>query len=487
MIETVTVMPLIEGKQTDSTATDSVEVVNPANGKVLFSIPVGTAEDINHAVASARLAFDDGRWSQKPPSMRKTILYCFADLIEKNANALDALDAEEMGKPISVEFCNSVAAAGLMRFYAEAVDKLSGDIFNSDSNSFVTQRRVPVGVVGAIVPWNFPAYCAVLKCAPALAAGNTLVLKPSELSSRSAILLAQLALEAGIPPGVFNVVPGIGETVGQALALHQQVDLITFTGSTAVGRSIMQYAGQSNLKRVMLECGGKSPHIVFDDGVDLDIAADAVTQLILTNQGQICSAGTRLLVQDTIEETLLEKIASRFKQIVIGDPLNPNTTFGPLATEKQCARVMRYIELGRESGAKLITGGEKTLVDSGGNFIEPTLFQGVKVDSPLAQEEIFGPVLSTFRFKDEEEAIRMANSTAYALSAYAWTTSLTRGMRLANEIQSSVSIYSQKPSGEGAGHAVSYEPTGQSGYGAESGIAGMESYLRRKTASFNYG
>ena len=487
MSKPIAVKPLIEGKFTDSTASDTFEVINPANGKPLFSIPVGSEEDINRAVTSARAAFDDGRWCQTPPSVRKKILHCFADLIEKEAATLDTLDAEEMGKPISIEFCNSAAAAGLMRFYAEALDKLSGDVFNSDRNSFVTQRHVPMGVVGAIVPWNFPAYCVVLKCAPALAAGNTLVLKPSELSSRSAIRLAQLALEAGVPPGVFNVVPGTGEIIGKTLALHQQVDLITFTGSTAVGRSIMQYAGQSNLKRVMLECGGKSPHIVFDDGVDLDTAADAVAQLILTNQGQICSAGTRLLVQETIEEALLEKIARRFKKIVMGDPLDPETTFGPLSTAKQYARVIRYIESGRESGSTLITGGEKALEETGGNFIEPTLFQGVKADEPLAQEEIFGPVLSTITFADEADAIRIANNTRYALMAYVWTHNLGTGMRIADNIHSNAAILSGKPSNEGAGHAASGDPAGLSGFGAESGLAGMESYLRRKTHSFLYG
>ena len=488
MSKSITVMPFIEGKLTDSTTNNSTfEVINPANGKPLHSIPVGSEEDVNRAVASARTAFDDGRWTDTPPSSRKKILHRFADLIEKEASKLDALDAEEMGKPISVEFCNSVAAAGLMRFYAEALDKLSGDVFNSDKNSFVTQRHVPFGVVGAIVPWNFPAYCVVLKCAPALAAGNTLVLKPSELSSRSAIRLAQLGLEAGIPPGVFNVIPGTGEVVGKALALHHQVELITFTGSTAVGRSIMQYAAQSNLKRVMLECGGKSPHIVFDDGVDLDTAADTVTQLILTNQGQICSAGTRLLVQNSIEEALVDKVASRFKKAVIGDPLDPDTTFGPLATEKQCTRAMQYIDIGCRSEAKLITGGKRVLAETGGYFIEPTLFQNVKPDAPLAQEEIFGPVLSTITFANEEEAIRIANNTQYALMAYVWTHDLGTGLRIADGIHSNAAILSGKPSTEGAGHAASGEPSGLSGFGVESGLAGLESYLRRKTHSFLYG
>lgn len=486
MSKSISIKPLIEGKLTDSTASDCFEVINPANGKPLFSIPVGSETDVNCAVASARTAFDDGRWCHAPPSSRKKILHRFADLIAAEAAALDALDAEEMGKPISITFCNSAAAADLMRFYAEALDKLSGDVFNSDSNSFVAQKPVPVGVVGAIVPWNFPAYCAVLKCAPALAAGNCLVLKPSELSSRSAIRLAQLALEAGIPPGVFNVVPGTGEVVGKALALHPHVDLITFTGSTAVGRSIMQYAGQSNLKRVMLECGGKSPHIVFDDGVDLDTAADAVARLMLTNQGQICSAGTRLLVQETIEEALLEKVANRFKKVVMGNPLDPETTFGPLATAKQYARVMHYIDLGKDSGARIMTGGRKTLVDSGGYYIEPTLFQGVKADAALAQEEIFGPVLSTITFRDEGEAIRIANSTCYALMAYVWTHDLGRGLRIADQIQSNTAILSGQPSSIGAGHAASSEPAGLSGFGVESGLAGMESYTRPKTQTFLY-
>ena len=487
MNKSIAVMPLIEGKLTDSTASDTFEVINPANGKPLFSIPVGSEEDVNRAVASARTAFDDGRWCQTPPSSRKKSLHRFADLVEKEATALDMLDAEEMGKPVGVGFSNALSSADTIRFNAESVDKLSGDVFNSDCNSFVTQRRVPVGVVAAITPWNFPTACAVGKIAPVLAAGNTLVLKPSELSSRSAMRLAQLALEAGIPPGVFNVVPGTGDRVGKALALHQQVDLITFTGSTAVGRSIMQYAAQSNLKRVMLECGGKSPHIVFDDGIDLDAAADGIAHFILTNQGQICIAGTRLLVQETIEEALLEKVTSRFQQAVIGDPLDPDTTFGPIATQQQFNRVMDYIDLGRESGAELVTGGKRLLEETGGYFIQPTIFQNVKPDAQIAQEEIFGPVLSTITFSNEAEAVRIANSTCYALMAYVWTNDLSTGMRVANSIHSNVAIFSGKPTTLGAGHAASGEPAGLSGFGAVSGLAGMESYLRRKTHHFLYG
>mgnify|MGYP001058544047 CR=1 FL=1 len=486
MNKTIAVMPFIEGQLTDSLSDDTVDVINPANGKWLLAIPAGNNADVDRAVASARVAFDDGRWCHSAPSLRKKILHRFADLVEQEASTLDALDAEEMGKPISIGFSNAAASAGTVRFYAEALDKFSGDVFNSDHNSFVTQKRVPVGVVAAITPWNFPTACAIGKIAPVLAAGNTLVLKPSELSSRSAIRLAQLALEAGIPPGVFNVVPGMGDPVGKALALHQQVNLITFTGSTAVGQSIMQYAAQSNLKRVMVECGGKSPHIVFDDGVDLDTAADGIAHFLLTNQGQICIAGTRLLVQASVEEALLDKVVSRFNQAVIGDPLNPNTTFGPIVTQRQCDKVMNYIEIGHESGAELVTGGNRILSESGGYFIEPTLFKGVHADAPIAQEEIFGPVLSTITFTDEAEAIRIANSSAYALSAYVWTTNLTTGMRMAEGLHSNAAILSGKPT-EGAGHAASSEPAGLSGFGTEGGVDGIKSYLRRKTNYFFYG
>lgn len=322
---------------------------------------------------------------------------------------------------------------------------------------------------------------------PALAAGNCVVLKPSELSSRSAIRLAQLALEAGLPPGVLNVVPGLGSAVGAPLALHQDVDMVTFTGSTAVGKQILAYAGQSNLKNVMVECGGKSPQIVFDDGVDLRAAAQSIAGFLLTNQGQICSVGSRLLVQRSIQNALVEMVVTQMKKIEMGEASNSKTTFGPLASAKQRARVMRYIELAGEEGATLITGGRQALEESGGYFVEPTLFQNVSPDTRIAREEIFGPVLSVIPFDDEGQAIRIANSTMYGLSAYVWTASLSTGMKLAKGIRSSVMVNAVAPSGEGAGFASAHEPTGQSGFGAEGGLAGMESYLRRQLVCFNHG
>lgn len=477
----------VDGVMSESSSETTVDVINPSNGKRCLSIPAGCEADVHRAVRSARSAFEDGHWSEAPPSFRKKTLHRLADLIAEEAATLDALDAGEMGKPIGEGVFNAATAAALMRFYAEAIDKVTGDVYGSDKHSFVAQRRVPRGVVAAIVPWNFPTYIAVLKIAPALAAGNCVVLKPSELSSRSAIRLAHLALRAGLPPGVLNVVLGLGETVGRALGLHADVDMVTFTGSTDVGKRMLQYAGQSNMKVVLAECGGKSPQIVFGDGVDLDAAGEAIARMLLTNQGQICSVGSRLLVQRSIETALMEKITARFSQVVMGDALDPKTTFGPLASAQQCARVMQYIETAQADGAQLAAGGQRVLRETGGYFVEPTAFRAVSPTARIAQEEIFGPVLSVIPFEDEAEAIRIANGTMYGLAAYVWTGNISTGMKMAKGIRSSVRINATAPMGEGAGHASSYEPAGQSGVGTEGGIAGMESYLRRQRIWINHG
>ncbi len=477
----------IDAKLSQSASERTTEVTNPSNGRHCVSVPVGCDADVNHAVAAARLAFDSGCWSEAPPSFRKKTLHAWADLIVANAAELNALDAGEMGKPISEAFGSAATAAGLVRFYAEAVDKVTGDVFASDRNSLVAQRRVPRGVVAAVVPWNFPTYVAVLKAAPALAAGNCVVLKPSEMSSRSAILLAQLAVEVGLPPGALNVVPGLGETVGRALGLHGDVDMLTFTGSTEVGKRMMQYAGQSNMKVVMAECGGKSPQIVFDDGVDLDAAAATIARFLLTNQGQICSVGSRLLVQASIEDALLERITAHFERIVIGDALDSTTTFGPIASAKQCERVMQYVDGARADGAQLVAGGRRALPQTGGFFVEPTVFRGVQPAARIAREEVFGPVLSAIGFKDEADAVRIANDTIYGLAAYVWTADLSRGLRIAKSIRSSVRVNAVAPMGEGPGFAYSSEPARQSGFGAEGGVPGMESYLRRQLIWINHG
>src|SRR5581483_10776317 len=450
-------------------------------------IPEGCGADAVRSVAAARGAFDSGVWNNSPPSFRAEVLHRWADSIASEAAALNALDASEMGKPVSESLFDAAAAARYARFYAEATNKITGDVYASDEHTLVAQRFVPRGVVAAIIPWNFPAFNAVLKVAPALAAGNCVVLKPSELSSRSAIRVADLAIKAGLPSGVLNVVPGLGHTVGRALALHDDVNMLTFTGSSEIGKLMIQYAGQSNMKLVLAECGGKSPQIVFDDGVDLDAASDFIARLFLTNQGQLCTAGSRLLVQKSIEEALLSRIISHIRKIVIGDALDIKTTFGPVSSRKHLARVIERVENAVSEGASLEVGGRRVLEESGGYFVEPTIFRNVSPNSRLAHEEIFGPVLAVLPFESESEAIRLANNTVYGLAAYVWTANLSTGMRLAKAIRSSVLINSAAPTGEGAGYAVSSEPTGQSGIGTEGGLAGMQSYLRRQLLWFTHG
>lgn len=482
-----TVMPFIEGAFVRSESSATMDAINPSTGQACVTIPEGCQADADRAVASARAAFDDGRWCDAPPSFRKRVLHRFADLIESNAAALDGLDAGEMGKPIAEKAGNAAAAARFMRFYAEAVDKVVGDVYGSDPSTFVAQRRVPRGVVAAVLPWNFPTLNAVGKIAPTLAAGNCMVVKPSELSSRSSVALAELAAQAELPRGVLNVVPGLGETMGRALGLHGHVDMMTFTGSTQVGKQMLHYSAQSNMKVVLAECGGKSPHMVFDDGVDLDAACQVIAQQLLTNQGQVCSMGSRLLVQRGIERKVIDKIVSRLGNIVIGDALDPKTTFGPIVSAKQCATVMRYIDGAEAEGAQLVVGGRRIMRETGGYFVEPTVYRNVKPDARIAQEEIFGPVLSVISFDHEAEAIRIANGTIYGLGAFVWTASLSTGLRVAKSIRSSVRINAAAPVGEGAGFAASHEPAGQSGVGTEGGLDGMESYLRRQRIWINHG
>jgi len=480
------VAPFTDGVLSRSENPATVEVINPSNGKRLLEIPQGCEKDVDRAVASARRAFEDGRWSQAAPSFIRQTLYRFAEAIVTEALTLDALDAAEMGKPIAQTLFGAATAAELLRFCADSADKITGDVYSSDKNSLVLQRRVPRGVVAAVVPWNFPTFNAVLKIAPALAAKNSVVLKPSELSSRSAVRLAQLAIQAGVPAGVFNVVPGLGEVVGRALGMHRDVDMVTFTGSTVVGKQMLQYAGLSNMKVVMAECGGKAPHVVFADVSDLDAVAEFIARLLVANQGQICSVGSRVIVERGIEAELVEKIAACVSRVVIGDAVDPHTTFGPLVSAQQCTRVMNYIQSGHAAGAELVTGGRRVLPESGGYFVEPTVFRNVSPTASIAQEEIFGPVLSVISFEHEAEAIRIANGTIYGLTAYAWTTDLSRAMRLVKGIRSTLLVNAVPPMGEGPGHAFSSEPSGQSGLGSEGGLPGMESYMRRQLVWINH-
>lgn len=476
----------VDGALSKSDSAAAIDVIDPSTGRPCCTIPRGSDGDIDRAVKSARRAFADGRWSEASLSVRRDALGRLAGLIEAESKSLDLLDAAEMGKPVSLAFGSAAAAAGLMRFYAEAVDKVTGDVYAGDRQTLVMQRLVPRGVVAAIVPWNFPTYNTVLKVAPALAAGNCTVLKPSELSSRSAVRIAELALQAGIPPGVLNVVLGLGETAGHAAAVHADVDMVAFTGSTQVGKRMLQYAGQSNMKVVLTECGGKSPHIVFDDGVSLDAVADSIAGSLLINQGQLCSVGSRLIVQRSIEAALVDKIATRLARLVAGNAIDERTTFGPLASSKQCARVAEYVGTALLEGAQLVAGGRRMCEESGGFFFEPTMLRVAAQSTRIVQEEIFGPVLTVTPFDRESEAIEMANGTVYGLAAYVWTAMLSTGLRMAKSMRSTVFINAAAPSGEGPGHMCSAEPSGQSGLGVEGGLAGMESYQRRQLVWFNH-
>jgi gamma-glutamyl-gamma-aminobutyraldehyde dehydrogenase len=409
--------------------------INPATEAVVADVAAGDAQDVDDAVASARRVFEDGAWSRAAPADRKAVLLRLVALMREHAHELALLDSLDVGKPVADAYTIDVpGAAAVIEFYAEAIDKLYDEIAPTGPGDLALVRREPLGVVGAVVPWNFPLDLASWKLGPSLAAGNSVVVKPAEQSPLSVLRLAELATEAGLPDGVFNVVPGDGPGAGRALGLHPGVDCIVFTGSTEVGALFMQYAGSSNLKQVWLECGGKSPNLVFADVEDLDAAADAACQAIFFNQGEVCSANSRLLVQREIHDELLQRIVTRARALRPGDPLDPSTRLGPLVSREHIERVMAYVGVGRGE-AELVAGGERVQVDGRGYFVEPTIFAGVAPDARIAQEEVFGPVLAVLPFDTEAEAIALANNSDYGLAASLWTSSLDRAHRVAPRLR----------------------------------------------------
>ena len=453
--------------------------VNPATGRVLGRISAGDVPDIERAVAAAKAAFEKGAWSRTKPAHRKKVLSAFAQSIFAHREELALLETLDMGKPISDSLKVDIpGAARAIQWYAEAVDKLYDEVAPTGPDALALVTREPIGVVGAIVPWNFPLVMAAWKIGPVLAAGNSLVLKPSEKSPLTAIRVAQLAIEAGLPPGVFNVVPGFGHTAGKALALSMDVGAIAFTGSTATGKLVMQYAAQSNMKRVSLECGGKSPNIVLADYPDLDRAATAAAYAIFFNQGEMCSAGSRLLVQRAARDAVLEKVAEIGRTMTPGDPLDPATRLGAIVDETQMKRVLGYIGTGREEGARIALGGRRVREESGGFFVEPTVFDGVERSMRVAREEIFGPVLATITFDTVEQAIDIANDVDYGLAAAIWTRDVTTAHRTARALRAGT-VYVNCYDADDI--TVPFGGFKQSGIGRDKSLHAFDKYMELKT------
>jgi gamma-glutamyl-gamma-aminobutyraldehyde dehydrogenase len=430
----------INGDYVDAAAGGRFATVNPATGETLAEVAAGTQEDIDRAVAAAKRAFRSGLWSRLAPRQRMEILYRFADLISQNAERLAVLETLDMGKPIAdVVGVDLPAVVETIRFMAEGVDKMEGAVTNTESSVMHFVLREPLGVVGAISPWNYPLLMATWKIAPALAAGNTVVLKPAEQAPLSCLRLAELFIEAGGPPGVLNVVNGLGEIAGKALALHPDVAKITFTGSTEVGKLILQYAGQSNMKRVALECGGKSPQVFMADVADLDRAVTAAYRGIFSNMGEVCNAGSRLLVERAIHDEFVERFVAEGEHAYRpGDPLDPATNMGPLVTREAQQRVLRLIDSGRKAGAKLRFGGTAPENLPAGAYVCPTLFTDVTNQMTIAREEIFGPVATVIPFSGVGEAIAIANDTIYGLAAGVWTRDVNTAFRLIREIEAGI-------------------------------------------------
>ena len=469
---------LINNRWVPSESGKTFATVNPSTGEEICQIAEADAADVDKAVNAARRAFEHGAWRKIPASERGRLLHRLADLIEKNADELAALESLDNGKPVSIAKAVDVAATvGCFRYFAGWSDKVHGKTIPVDGDFFCYTRHEPVGVVGQIIPWNFPMLMLAWKLAPALATGNTVVMKPAEQTPLSALRIGELIVEAGFPEGVVNLLPGFGPTAGAAIAHHMDVDKVAFTGSTEVGRLIMEAAAKSNLKRITLELGGKSPNIVFAD-TDLDEAVEGAHFGLFFNHGQCCCAGSRVFVEEKIYDQFVEKSGARARKTTVGDPFDPKTEQGPQVDQTQFDKVMGYIESGRDEGAKLVCGGDR--VGDRGYFIQPTVFADVQDEMKIAREEIFGPVMSIIPFKSAEEVVDRANRTTYGLAAAVWTRDIKKAHAIANNVRAGtvwVNCYNVLDT------RAPFGGFKQSGIGRELGEYGLQQYTEVKTVT----
>ena len=473
---------LIGGRRVGAASGATFASIDPATGRLLANVAACGEAEVDLAVRSARASFESGVWSRCAPRERQQKLLRLAELILANRDELALLDSLNMGKPVMDAWNIDVpGAAGVFRWYAESLDKLYDQVAPTAPDALATITREALGVVAAVVPWNFPLDMAAWKLAPALAAGNSVVLKPAEQSPFSALRLAELALEAGIPEGVLNVVPGLGESAGKALGLHMDVDCLAFTGSTEVGKYFMGYSAQSNLKQVWLECGGKSANLVFADCQDLDLAASKAAFGIFFNQGEVCSANSRLLVQRSIHDEFVERLQAKAHDWQPGDPLDPASRAGAIVDSRQTARVMEFIRGAQAEGARLVCGGKQLSFNGSDNFVAPTIFTGVAADSRLAREEVFGPVLAVLPFDSEDEAVALANDSIYGLAASLWSDDLNRAHCVARRLRAgTVSVNTV----DALDPCTPFGGGKQSGFGRDLSLHSFDKYTQLKTTWF---
>lgn len=470
----------IDGKPYTGETVSTITVTSPVDKQTLTTLPNCGEADVNTAVINAKQVFEAGTWRDMPRAEKQAILYKFADLITENAERLATLESSDMGMPMGMcQFFNMAECAKSVRWYAEAIDK-TYDQTSQDNGVFNVITHEPVGVVGIITPWNFPAMILGWKIAPALVLGNSVVVKPSEQASMATIAIAELAIEAGLPKGVFNVVTGLGPTAGKALASHKEVRVIAFTGSGATGGKLLEYAGQSNLKRVYLELGGKNANIILPDAPDMEQAVMVSTMVFFANAGQICASPSRLLVHKDIKDEFVTKITEVAKNLVVGSPFEQDTYVGPLASEAQYNKSLSYIDIAKKEGATCVLGGD-TPDTLDGYYINPTIFTDVTPDMTIAKEEVFGPVLSVIPFETIDEAIAIANDTEYGLTASVWTQNLSTAHDVSSRLQAGTVYVNDIPMPD---MSLPFGGVKQSGYGSDLSLHALDKYSSIKTRTF---